>query len=178
LRDLSRDLCFALADREQRWDESAQLWRYLRAGAVEFTLREGQGVHHKAGLTQDGERYPLIACNREETIARVIESFHSDNGPLFLLPERNAQTPPILATYEQHLLAGSRMERAADGKSMRYVDHCENHFLLATAYAALAQRLDDAAREDSTPLPQFHAVLPAHRTRGFAQARAQRRMEG
>ncbi len=151
LRDLSRDLCFQLAGKSQRWDEVATTWRDLHACAVEFTLREGQGIRHKAGVTQDGAVYPLIACHREETIARVIEALKHPTAPRFLLPGRHAQTAPILTTYEQHLLAGSRQERATDGKSLHYVDHCENHFLLATAYAFLAQRLDTSAAETTTP---------------------------
>ncbi|PAW75710.1 MAG: hypothetical protein B9S32_17355 [Verrucomicrobia bacterium Tous-C9LFEB] len=164
LRDLSRDLCFTLgAGSAQRWDEAAAMWRYLRAATVEFTLREGQGIRQKPGVTQDGAQYPLIACNREETIARVIADLQHPGGPRFLLPERTAQLPPILATYEQHLLAGSRQERSGDGKSLHYVDKCENHFLLATAYAALARQLD--ATESATVSPGFGRVQSIHRSR-------------
>jgi len=157
LRDLSRDLCFKLgAGSNQHWDEAAAMWRYLRAATVEFTLREGQGIRQKPGVTQDGAQYPLIACHREETIARVIADLQRPNGPRFLLPQRTAQMPPILATYEQHLLSGSRQERSADGKSLHYVDKCENHFLLATAYAALARQLD--VSESATVTPGFGRV--------------------
>ncbi len=170
LRDLSRDLCFTLgAGSAQRWDEAAAMWRYLRAATVEFTLREGQGIRQKTGVTQDGAQYPLVACNREETIARVIADLQHPGGPRFLLPERTAQMPPILATYEQHLLAGSRQERSGDGKSLHYVDKCENHFLLATAYAALARQLD--ATESATVSPGFGRVPAGNRSGG-------RRIEG
>lgn len=156
LRDLSRDLCFVLSrGSDQHWDESAGRWRGLRAAAVEFTLREGQGLRQKAGQTQDGTVYPLLACHREETIGRVIAALQPPT-PRLLLPERSAQTPPILATYEQHLLSGSRQERQPDGKAMHYVDKCENHFLLATAYAALARQVD--ARESASVTPGFARV--------------------
>ncbi len=172
LRDLSRDLCFLLDGGGRRWDETAGVWRYehgaaggCRAAAVEFTLKEGQGVKQKPGLTQDGKLYPLIACNREETIARVIDELTAPNDPRFLLPQRTAQLPPILATYEQHLLSGSRQERGSDGKSMHFVDKCENHFLLATAYAALAQRLDLLEHGHTPVLPVFTPMPRARRAR-------------
>ena len=50
----------------------------------------------------------------------------------------------MLDLYERHLLAGARQERSADGRTLRYLDKCENHFLLATAYAALAELLAPA----------------------------------
>ena len=92
LRDLARDLCFLLnglmnfrpspiADPERAvirfpgslvWDGKHERWSGLRCAAVEFTLKEGKGVVHKLGITQDGLFYPVIACNRDETIERVV----------------------------------------------------------------------------------------------------------
>ena len=60
-----------------------------------------------------------------------------------------------LDLYERHLLAGARQERSADGRTLRYLDKCENHFLLATAYAALAETL-----VTETPAVALPAIRP------------------
>jgi hypothetical protein len=75
------------------------------------------------------------------------------------------------------LLAGARQERSADGRTLRYLDKCENHFLLATAYAALAELLaPPAARGETGPrLPAFRALGPL---RGPARQRASRSVLG
>jgi len=64
----------------------------------------------------------------------------------------------VLDVYERHLLAGARQERSSDGKSLRYLDKCENHFLLATAYAALAEKLAPIGGEARVAVPAFRAV--------------------
>ncbi len=102
LRDLARDLCFLLnglngADARQRvptsdaeravihfpgglvWDGKNQQWRGLRCAAVEFSLKAGKGIQHKLGITQDGLLYPIIACNRDETIERVVNELLTAN---------------------------------------------------------------------------------------------------
>ena len=99
-------------------------------------------------------------------------------GPRFLLPTPTEATRGVLDLYERHLLAGSRQERSADGRTLRFIDKCENHFLLATAYAALAELIapvrDRAA--DAFPLrPVFRALgTPDSRMR----ARAERSVAG
>jgi len=127
---------------------------------VEFTQREGQGVRHKVARTQEGRISPLLAAHRDESIARVIGELTGGGslesgllvegadgvatraaGARFLLPTATDATRAVLDLYERHLLAGSRQERSADGRTLRYLDKCENHFLLATAYAALAELL-------------------------------------
>ena len=66
----------------------------------------------------------------------------------------------MLDLYERHLLAGARTERA--GKTRRYLDKCENHFLLATAYAALAELVAPKQTEIPGPTgPAFHRVPTA-----------------
>jgi len=62
----------------------------------------------------------------------------------------------VLELYERHLLAGARQERSADVRTLRYLDHCENHFLLATAYAALAESL--VSRSEKTVVPAIRAM--------------------
>ena len=172
LRDLARDLCFLLngMDARQRvptndpeksvihfpnglvWDGRNQQWSGLRCAAVEFTLKEGKGVLHKLGVTQDGLYYPVIACNRDETIERVVNELltASENVievvdgqlrtmPTIRLPARDTDTPKIIETFDAHIISGSRRERDEDGRAEHFVDGCENHFLLSDAYSALAE---------------------------------------
>jgi len=155
---------------------------------VEFTQREGQGLRHKLARTQDGRLYPLLAAHRDETIQRVVrELLPPDNAhprlleradgtaeqipaQRFLLPTATVETRAVLDLYERHLLAGARQERSPDGRTLRYLDKCENHFLLATAYAALAELLAPMRPEAQAVMPAFRA-LPMrrmHRERSVA----------
>jgi hypothetical protein len=165
------------------WHAASEKWRNARAMAVEFTQREGQGLRHKIGRTQEGRLYPLLAANRDETIQRVIEELlppqpgdprliELPDGTAaqiptqrYFLPKATDETREILDLYERHLLAGARQERSSDGKSLRYLDRCENHFLLATAYAALAEKLMPVRGEEQPALPAFRAS-PMARRRG------------
>jgi hypothetical protein len=142
---------------------------------VEFTQREGQGLRHKVGRTQEGRVYPLLAAHRDETIERVVrELVPSDDwnprllekgdgtasrvtGPRFVLPTATEESRAALDVYERHLLAGARQERSGDGRSLRYLDKCENHFLLATAYAGLAELLAPAGVESRAAGTGFRA---------------------
>jgi hypothetical protein len=76
----------------------------------------------------------------------------------FWLPAKTEETRATLDLYERHLLAGARQERSGDGKSLRYLDKCENHFLLATAYAALAELLAPIKGEEPTVIPAFRPL--------------------
>ncbi|MGD0058412.1 MAG: hypothetical protein ABSD58_03250 [Verrucomicrobiia bacterium] len=191
LRDLARDLCFLLngltdfrppplADPEHAqirfpggltWDGRTERWRGLRCAAVEFSLKTGKGIQHKLGITQDGLFYPIIACNRDETIERVVNELLTasegvievvetagHNPPLYplrggerrlrtepaiRLPARTAGSPKIIETFDAHVIAGSRRDRDADGNAEHFVDGCENHFLLSNAYSALAESVGE-----------------------------------
>jgi hypothetical protein len=217
LRDLSRDLAFALNELGEgavastddatrniffsrggstlplRWHALSERWENVRCLPVEFTQREGQGVRHKVARTQEGRIYPLLAAHRDESIARVIGELTGDwadsvmegadgvatrvAGPRFLLPMATEATRGVLDLYERHLLAGARQERSADGRTLRYLDKCENHFLLATAYAALAELLAPIiARAEAGPrLPAFRALGAGHAS---ARMRAERSVLG
>jgi hypothetical protein len=157
------------------WHEGSQRWRNLRAMAVEFTQREGAGLRHKLGLTQEGRAYPLLAANRDETIERVVQELlppgvgdprliENPDGTAaaaptqrFFLPAKTEATRDVLDLYERHLLAGARQTR--DGKALRYLAKCENHFLLATAYAALAELVAPPGGDPPAPVvPMFRRV--------------------
>jgi hypothetical protein len=157
------------------WHEASQKWRHVRAMAVEFTQRESGGLRHKLGLTQEGRAYPLLAANRDETIERVVQELlppgvgdprlvENPDGTAaqiptqrFFLPAKTEATREVLDLYERHLLAGARQER--NGKTQRYLDKCENHFLLATAYAALAELIAPPGGDPPAPVvPMFRPV--------------------
>jgi hypothetical protein len=158
------------------WHAASEKWQNVRCAAVEFTQREGQGLRHKLARTQDGRLYPLLAAHRDETIRRVVEELLPPDGahprlteradgtaaairaPRFLLPTPTEETRATLDLYERHLLAGARQERSADGRTLRYLDKCENHFLLATAYAALAELLAPMRGAARSAAPAFRAM--------------------
>jgi hypothetical protein len=158
------------------WHAASEKWRNVRCAAVEFTQREGQGLRHKLARTQDGRLYPLLAAHRDETIQRVVQELLPPDGThprlleradgtteqilsqRFLLPTPTEETRNVLDLYERHLLAGARQERSADGRTLRYLDKCENHFLLATAYAALAELLAPMRAEAQAVAPAFRAL--------------------
>ncbi len=173
------------------WHAASEKWRGVRCAPVEFTQREGQGLRHKVARTQDGRIYPLLAAHRDETIQRVITELvtpteaqprlldHADGTATalptarFLLPTPTEESRAVLDLYERHLLSGARQERSSDGRTLRYLDRCENHFLLATAYAALAELLAPETGESRLVVPTFRP-LPLPGTR----ARRERSVEG
>jgi hypothetical protein len=128
----------------------------------------------------------LLAAHRDETIQAVVQELLPSDGAhprlleradgtaaqisaqRFLLPTPTDETRGVLDVYERHLLAGARQERSADGRSLRYLDKCENHFLLATAYAALAELLVPMRAEVKPVMPGFRALpmMRARRERG------------
>ena len=222
LRDLARDLCFLLnglnaADARQRvptndaeratirfpgnlvWDGRNQLWRGLRCAAVEFSLKAGKGIQHKLGITQDGLYYPIIACNRDETIERVVnELLTASEGvievvetapregtrpttalrttPAIRLPARTAGSPKIIETFDAHVIAGSRRDRDADGNAEHFVDGCENHFLLSDAYSALAESIGEHVVAPSTgAMDPDTAVTSSHTMNRFGRHTLARR---
>lgn len=138
------------------WNGEKGEWTNLRCAVVEFTRAQGAGIVQKIGRdAADGVTrfFPIIQCNRFDTIDRVISEFltpeentyrqHNGNvyqEPVMLLPRRVDGSPKILETLDRHLITGSaRVE--VDGEKGDYVDKCDNHLLLANAYSGLAEHL-------------------------------------
>ena len=143
------------------WDGRNRTWRNLRCALVQFSKRDaGAGIEQTAHQFQENgqEKFvPLIKVNRYETIDRVVRAFLTPDEnvietyvnaegavvtrqqPGLRLPMNPSGSAPILETLDQHLLVGSQREKdEKTGELGDYVDKCENHLLLSTAYAALA----------------------------------------
>ena len=140
------------------WDGPNQKWVGIRAAAVQFTLKPGQGTRQVLGKTQDGKFYPIIQCNRDETIQRVINEFLTPDEQVIevidgairrqsamRLPIKKLGGSPIVEDFDNHHLAGSKKEDNKDG-SQSFVDDLENHLLLANAYSGLAETLGEVTR--------------------------------
>jgi hypothetical protein len=151
----SRD-CFVSLPGGLAWDGRNQRWHGLKCAVVRFTRNKlGSGiVQTYVEFDEDGRRkvVPCIECNRFETIDRAVREFLTPaenvievvNGkvretPATLLPRRQPGAPGILETLDAHLLAGSQREKDKSGELGDYLDAIENHLLLASGYAALAE---------------------------------------
>jgi hypothetical protein len=137
------------------WDGARKRWENLRCFVVEFSVKPGGGILHKLGIAPQGgfnQFYPVIQCNRFESINRAVNEFLTPaenvirvvdgkllDDPVMRLPRREVGSPPIVETLDSHLITGSKREGAADGEAKDYVDKCENHLLLADAYSGLAE---------------------------------------
>jgi len=144
------------------WDGRSQRWRGLRCAVVRFTKNQlGAGIEHGAVEFQENgvnKFVPYVACNRFETIDRVVREFLTPTEsvievykdatgkgvvrqqPAMRLPSRTPGAPGILEVVDTHFLAGS--QRAKDPKSGElgdYIDGIDNHFLFANGYSALAE---------------------------------------
>ncbi|MDR3456133.1 MAG: hypothetical protein P4N60_01700 [Verrucomicrobiae bacterium] len=138
------------------WDGKNSRWVNLKCAVVRFTKNcLGAGIEQSVVFFEEGGQtkfVPCIACNRFETIDRVVREFLTpDEGvvevvngkvretPGLLLPRVAPGHPPILDLVDAHLIAGSERGRRADGGAGDYVDGCENHLLLADGYSKLAE---------------------------------------
>lgn len=130
-------------------------WAGLRCAVVRFTKNKlGAGIGH--GVVEfevDGctQWVPCIECNRFETIDRAVREFLTPaegvvevlRGGIraeaaLRLPRVRPGSPPILELLADHLVVGSERVTGPNGPE-DYVDKCENHFLLADGYSALAE---------------------------------------
>jgi len=138
------------------WDGKNQRWLNLKCAVVRFTKNKlGAGIEQTIVFFEEGGQtkfVPCIACNRFETIDRAVREFLTPlegvvevvkgkvrETPGMLLPRVTPGHPPIIDTVDAHLITGSEREKEEDGTLGDYVDGCENHFMLADGYSALAQ---------------------------------------
>jgi hypothetical protein len=137
------------------WDGAKSRWQGLRAAAVLFTAGEAKGVEQTIGWTQDGKLYPLIKCNRAESIQTAVNDFLTPTaGVLEMMPQpdatkrlRSLPRARLPQTYlgpgasqavvDGHLL-NLRKERDTRTGEEDWIDGVENHLGLAKVYARLA----------------------------------------
>jgi len=162
----------------------------LKCALVRFTKTKlGAGLEQTLIFFEEGGQtkfVPCIACNRFETIDRVVREFltpaegvvemvpgqqvsssssslHVRVTPAMLLPRMSPGHPPILDTVEAHLITGSERQKETDGTLGDYVAACENHFLLANAYSGLAASV--CGREEVQYAPSIMLFENTRRSR-------------
>lgn len=150
------------------WNGMQSRWQNLRCAVVRFDRKKlGMGISHEFDQFEaDGKTkfVPLVNCNREETIDRVVRELLTPSegvnevvggqlriNPGLLLP---SGTLPIIKQLERHLIAGSERERGEDGTLGDYKDGIENHLLLADGYSALAELSGTMRRVGPVMMPQ------------------------
>lgn len=148
------------------WDGDGGHWCGIRAAAVLFVAGEAKGIEQTIGFTQEGRIYPLIKCNRSESIQTAVNDFLTPHeGVLEMVPCGGVSTSPAnktaaeskslrtlprarlpqtymgpgvtQAVLDGHLL-NLRKERNAKTGKEDWVDQVENHLGLAKTYARLA----------------------------------------
>lgn len=155
------------------WDGRNARWLNLKCAVVRFTKNQlGAGLEQGLVSFDEGGQtkfVPCIACNRFETIDRVVREFLTPaegvlevvsgstpqlrQAPAMLLPPMTSGHPPILDLLEAHLITGSERQRQPDGTLGDYVAGTENHLLLADGYSALAAILCGSAQNQPAPAP-------------------------
>jgi hypothetical protein len=136
------------------WDGAKAQWKGIRAAAVLFTASEAKGVEQTVGWTQDGKLYPLIKCNRSESIQAAVNDFLTPKeGVIEMvgaegakavrdLPRARLPQTAIGAGVSQALLDGHllnlRKERDPKTQEEDWVDGVENHLGLSKVYARLS----------------------------------------
>lgn len=167
------------------WDGRNRRWLNLRCAVVRFSKKQlGDGLEQGAAeFDEQGVRkfVPLIACNRFETIDRVVREFLTPaenvievtrgadgknvirEAPAMRLPRRDAGAPGLLETLDAHLLAGSQREKdARTGELGDYVDGVDNHLIFADGYSALAEAVGGRASGEARAYERVAASGRAH----------------
>lgn len=135
------------------WDGQRGAWSGIRAAAVLFVAGEAKGIEQTIGFTQDGRIYPLIKCNRGESIQTAVNDFltpaegvlemvGTGNKAMRQLPRARLPLIYIGAGVSQALLDGHllnlRKERDSKTGQEDWIEGVENHLGLAKVYARLA----------------------------------------
>jgi len=136
------------------WDGARGRWSGIRAAAVLFTAGEAKGIEQTIGFTQEGKIYPMIKCNRGESLQTAVNDFLTPvEGVLEMTGPEGKKTPRTLprarlphtyigagvsqAILDGHLL-NLRKERDVKTGTEDWIDGVENHLGLAKVYARLA----------------------------------------
>ncbi len=152
------------------WDGALGKWTGIRAAAVLFVAGEAKGIEQTVGFTQEGKIYPLIKCNRSESIQTAVNDFLSPASgvlemigpqgskvlralPRARLPQTYIGAGVTQATLDTHLL-NLRKERDTKTGAEDWIVGVENHLGLAKVYARLA------ATQHSTP-PSLRGAITA-----------------
>jgi Phage terminase large subunit (GpA) len=140
------------------WDGVQGRWHGLRAAAVLFVAGAAKGIEQTIGFTQEGKIYPLIKCNRSESIQTAVNDFltpeegvlevirSTEHGARSSLRSRPRARLPInypgagvsRTVLDGHLL-NLRKERDTRTGVEDWIDGVENHLGLAKTYARLAE---------------------------------------
>ena len=136
------------------WDGERGRWSGIKAAAVLFVAGEAKGIEQTVGFTQEGKIYPLIKCNRSESIQTAVNDFLTPAegvlemvGPegkkvLRTLPRSRLPQTYIGAGVSQAILDGHllnlRKERDTKTGKEDWIDQVENHLGLAKTYARLS----------------------------------------
>ncbi len=151
------------------WDGRNQKWLNLRCAVVRFTKNQlGAGIEQSGVEFQENgvtKFVPVIACNRFETIDRVVrelltptenvvEVVRDADGknvvrtdPAMRLPILTPGAPGILQVVDAHFLAGSqRVKDDKTGELGDYIDGIDNHLIFANGYSALAETIGGTAK--------------------------------
>lgn len=167
-----------------RWNGTRQRWENLKCAVVAFTKKGiGAGITHAFDQFEKGGHkmfVPLIQCNRFESIDRVVREFltptenvsdfiKAANGqsyirtqPAMRLPRRLPGSAPVLEQLDSHLLVGSERVETAAGEPGDYADKCENHFMLANAYSALAETEGGGSKAAPLAVGRVQRALDEH----------------
>jgi hypothetical protein len=137
------------------WDGGRGRWSGIKCAAVLFVAGEAKGIEQTIGFTQEGRIYPLIKCNRSESIQTAVNDFLTPvDGVLEMVGAEGKKAPRPLprarlphtyigAGVSQALLDGHllnlRKERDVKTGQEDWVEGVENHLGLAKTYARLAQ---------------------------------------
>lgn len=136
------------------WDGERGRWQGIRAAAVDFSQREASGIVQTIGFTQDGKIYPLIKCNRGESIQTAVNDFLTPEEGILdmvgtaasktLRQQPRARLPHTYigggvsqAILDGHLL-NLRKERDPKTNTEDWIQGVENHLGLAKVYSRLA----------------------------------------
>lgn len=141
------------------WDGERGRWGGIRAAAVLFVAGEARGIEQTIGFTQEGKIYPLVKCNRGESVqtavndfltpaAGVLEMVAGSSGspgqgkqmrtlPRARLPQTYIGAGASQAILDGHLL-NLRKERDPKTGQEDWVEGVENHLGFAKVYARLA----------------------------------------